>query len=213
MSASFHEVRFPLRLSLAVSGGPVRRTDIVSLSNGRENRNQRWRNARRAYDAGSAVRSVADLYELTEFFEARSGQLHGFRFRDPVDFKSCGPLAEPGPFDQQIGTGDGENTQFQLIKIYGDAAASFERVIGKPVVGSVRVSVDGIEAPDIDFSVDATTGIVTFSGGAIPAIGAEIFAGYAFDVPVRFDTDRIDINMKAFNAGSVPSVPLMEIMP
>ncbi|WP_319517180.1 DUF2460 domain-containing protein [uncultured Martelella sp.] len=213
MSTSFHDVRFPLRLSLAVSGGPVRRTDIVSLSNGRENRNQRWRNSRRNYDAGSAVRSIADLYELTAFFEARNGQLYGFRFRDPVDFKSCGPLAEPGPSDQRIGQGDGATTAFQLIKTYGDSAAAFVRTIEKPVAETVRVSVDGIESLETDFSVDATTGIVTFDGRAVPADGAEIFAGYVFDVPVRFDIDRIDINMKAFNAGSVPSVPLVEIMP
>ncbi|MBB4121595.1 DUF2460 domain-containing protein [Martelella radicis] len=213
MSASFHEVRFPLRLSLSVSGGPVRRTDIVSLSNGRENRNQRWRNSRRSYDAGSALRSVADLYELMAFFEARGGQLHGFRFRDPVDFKSCGPLADPGPTDQRIGGGDGATAAFQLIKSYGDVAASFVRTIEKPVAGSVRVSVDGIEVPETDFSVDTTTGILVFAPGAEPVPGAEIFAGFLFDVPVRFDIDRIDINMKAFNAGSVPSVPLTEIMP
>jgi len=76
---AFHEVRFPLRLALGVSGGPVRRTDIVNLSNGRENRNQRWRNARRAYDAGSGIRSVTDLYEVLAFFEARRGELYGFR--------------------------------------------------------------------------------------------------------------------------------------
>ncbi|AMM85014.1 DUF2460 domain-containing protein [Martelella sp. AD-3] len=213
MSASFHEVRFPLRLSLSVSGGPVRRTDIVNLSNGRENRNQRWRNSRRSYDAGSALRSVADLYELTAFFEARGGELYGFRFRDPVDFKSCGPLAEPGPTDQRIASGDGSTATFQLVKTYGDPAASFVRTIEKPVAGSVRVSVDGVEIPGSDFSVDTTTGIVTFAAAAIPAAGTEIFAGFSFDVPVRFAIDRIDINMKAFNAGSVPSVPLTEIMP
>ena len=91
MTTAFHDIRFPLRLSLATSGGPVRRTDIVNLSNGRESRNNRWRDARRSYDAGSGIRSVADLYEVLEFFEARSGQLFGFRFRDPVDCASAPP--------------------------------------------------------------------------------------------------------------------------
>ena len=209
MGTGFHEVRFPLRLSLSVSGGPVRRTDIVNLSNGHEARNQRWRDSRRVYDAGSAVRSVADLYELVGFFEARGGQLYGFRFRDPVDFKSCGPLAEPSPEDQWIATGDGVATGFQLIKTYGDGAASWVREITKPVADSVRVSVNGVEATG--FSVDATTGMVTLASA--PASGAPVFAGYQFDVPVRFDVDRIDINMKAFNAGSVPSVPLVEVKP
>ncbi|AJY47229.1 DUF2460 domain-containing protein [Martelella endophytica] len=207
----FHEVRFPLRLSLSVSGGPVRRTDIVNLSNGRESRNQRWRDSRRSYDAGSAVRSVADLYELMAFFEARGGQLYGFRFRDPVDFRSCGPLAEPSATDQWIATGTGAQASFQLIKTYGDGAASWVRTIAKPVAETVKVSVGGV--PTTSFSVNAASGVITFSSGAIPANGAAIFAGYEFDVPVRFDIDRIDINMKAFNAGSVPTVPLVEIMP
>ncbi|WP_174801728.1 DUF2460 domain-containing protein [Martelella limonii] len=209
MSASFHEVRFPLRLSLSVSGGPVRRTDIVNLSNGHEARNQRWRDSRRSYDAGSALRSVSDLYELMGFFEARGGQLYGFRFRDPVDFKSCGPLSQPDAGDQWIGTGDGAANQFQLIKTYGDSAASLARAITKPVAESVKVSVNGNEVSG--FSVDRTTGLVTLASP--PPSGASVFAGYEFDVPVRFDIDRIDINMKTFNAGSVPSIPLVEVKP
>ena len=75
MPEGFHEVRFPLRIALGTSGGPVRRTDIVNLSNGRENRNRRWRDARRHYDAGSGIRSVDDLYAVLAIFEARAGQL------------------------------------------------------------------------------------------------------------------------------------------
>lgn len=89
--SAFHEIRFPLRLALGTTGGPVRRTDIVNLSNGRENRNARWRDSRRSYDAGSGIKSVADLYAVLAFFEACGGRLHGFRFRDPLDWKSCAP--------------------------------------------------------------------------------------------------------------------------
>src|SRR3546814_11588780 len=98
--SGFHEVRFPLRLALGTSGGPVRRTDIVNLSNGRKNRNARWRDSRRSYDAGSGIRSVADLYQVLEFFEARRGGLYGFRFRDPLDWSSCGPGQTPSGMDQ-----------------------------------------------------------------------------------------------------------------
>lgn len=209
----FHDVRFPLRLALGTSGGPVRRTDIVNLSNGRENRNQRWRASRRFYDAGSGVRSVADLYAVLEFFEARSGQLYGFRFRDPVDFKSCGPLETISNLDQQIGTGDGVTAGFQLVKTYADAGGQKTRTITKPVAGSVKISLDGVAVPDTDFSCDTTTGIVTFKPGKIPAVGTLIQAGFEFDVPVRFDTDRIDINLSAFEAGRIPSIPLVEILP
>src|SRR6478609_8264980 len=104
--SGFHDVRFPLRLALGATGGPVRRTDIVNLSNGREQRNQRWRDSRRNYDAGTGVKSLADLYAVLEFFEARGGQLYGFRFRDPLDWRSCAPGEAISGDDQLVGTGD-----------------------------------------------------------------------------------------------------------
>jgi uncharacterized protein (TIGR02217 family) len=211
--AGFHDVRFPLRLALGTSGGPVRRTDIVNLSNGRENRNQRWRSSRRVYDAGSGVRSVSDLYAVLEFFEARGGQLYGFRFRDPVDFKSCGPLQTVTADDQQIGIGDGQTTSFNLSKTYADAGGGWTRTIGKPVEGTVMVSVDGVDVDGDDIDIDHATGIVTFAAAHVPAEGAVIRAGYEFDVPVRFDIDRIDVNLSAFEAGRIPTIPLLEILP
>lgn len=212
MAAGFHEVRFPLRVALGTSGGPVRRTDIVSLSNGRENRNRRWQDARRRYDAGSGVRSVEDLYAVLAFFEARAGQFYGFRFHDPVDHKSCAPGALVGAGDQVIGTGTGVTATFQLMKRYADAGGETVRVIEKPVMGTVVVSVAGSAAPPTDFTVDPVLGTVTFKPGNIPASGT-IRAGFEFDVPVRFDTDRIDIDLAQFNAGRIPSIPLVEIKP
>lgn len=210
--AGFHEVRFPLRVALGTSGGPVRRTDIVSLSNGRENRNRRWQDARRRYDAGSGVRSLDDLYAVLAFFEARAGQFYGFRFHDPVDHKSCAPGAAVGAGDQIIGTGNGSTATFQLVKRYADAGGGAMRVIGKPVAGTVQVSVAGSVVPAADYTVSDATGVVTFKPGKIPVSGA-IRAGFEFDVPVRFDTDRIDIDLAQFDAGRIPSIPLVEIRP
>lgn len=210
---SFHEVQFPLRLALGTSGGPQRRTDIVSLSNGRESRNNRWKDARRRYDAGSGLRSVADLYEVLSFFEARAGQLYGFRFTDPVDFKSCGPEETIAAADQRIGTGDGETRTFQLKKTYQDAGGASERLIAKPVASSVVLQVGGVPADGSDFSLDETTGRLTFKPAATPAMGAIIRAGFRFDMPVRFDIDRIEIDLEAFRAGRIPSIPLVEIAP
>lgn len=208
---SFHEVQFPLRLALGTSGGPWRRTDIVALSNGRESRNQRWKDARRRYDAGSGVRSVADLYEVVAFFEARAGQLYGFRFADPVDFQSCGPEGVPTAGDQLLGVGDGSRTAFQLVKTYGDAGGSTQRLIAKPQAGSVLVSVNGVTLGSGGFSVDETTGIITLT--AAPGIGVPVRAGFRFDVPVRFDTDRIEVDLDSFRAGRIPSIPLIEVKP
>ncbi|HZG31339.1 TIGR02217 family protein [Ensifer adhaerens] len=210
---SFHEVRFPLRLALGVSGGPERMTDIVNLSNGREARNARWRNSRRSYDAGSGIRSVADLYAVLAFFEARSGELYGFRFRDPVDHQSGPPGQAIGATDQVIGAGDGVTATFPLVKTYADAAASTVRTITKPVAGSVRVAVNGAEQAASDFTVDTVTGRVTFDHSHIPPAGAIVQAGFEFDVPVRFAVSRIDIDLSAFNAGRIPTIPLIEVLP
>lgn len=213
MSNGFHEVRFPLRLSLSTSGGPKRLTDIVDLTNGREARNARWCHSRRVYDAGSGLRAVDDLYAVLAFFEARGGQLYGFRFRDPLDGKSCGPGEAVSPFDQAIGTGDGATATFQLVKTYGDAGGEWRRDILKPVVSTVRVAVGGVELPATGFDCDATTGVMTIAEEYIPPPGVLLQAGFEFDVPVRFDTDRIDVNLEAFRAGRIPAIPLVEILP
>src|SRR5690606_32974462 len=136
------------------------------------------------YDAGSGVRSIDDLYALLAFFEARAGQLHGFRFRDPLDFKSCGPNEIPQAEDQRIGTGDGITVTFQLVKTYRDAGGAMQRTIAKPVDGSIAIAVAGMPVAAGDWSADPATGIVTFLPGAVPGPGAAVTAGYEFDVPV-----------------------------
>ena len=210
--AAFHDALFPLALGFGSTGGPERRTELVALASGHETRNTRWADSRRRYDIGTGIRSVADIHALIAFFEERRGRLHGFRFRDRMDWKSCPPDAEPGPGDQPIGTGDGANAAFMLTKTYGSGFAPYSRAIGKPAAGSVRVAVDGVEvAEGTDFSVDAASGTVTFLPGGVPAGGAQVTAGFLFDVPVRFDTDRLSIDLAAFEAGAVPSIPIVEI--
>lgn len=210
---SFHEVSFPLRLALGATGGPMRRTDIVNLSNGRENRNQRWKNARRRFEVGSAIKTLDDLYSVVEFFEARRGQLYGFRFRDPLDFRSCRPAALPSATDVRIGLGTGDEASFQLVKFYGDGDNQFRRMIAKPKDETLLLAVDGDEALPEQYSLDATSGVVTFKPEHIPSDGAFVTAGFEFDVPVRFDIEQIEINLTHFHAGQVPHVALVEIMP
>lgn len=211
---SFHDVRFPLSISFGATGGPERRNEIVLLTSGREKRNARTARSRRRYDAGTGVRSLEDLYEVLAFFEARRGSLHAFRFRDPFDMKSCRPADTPGPLDQELGTGDGATTRFALVKIYGEGDDAYRRPILKPVAESLRVAVDGEEkhAP-ADFSFDEATGEVVFGPGAVPAAGTIVTAGFEFDVPVRFDTERLEISLTAFKAGQIPTIPLVEVVP
>jgi uncharacterized protein (TIGR02217 family) len=208
---AFHEILFPLDIALKSSGGPERRTDVVTLGSGREERNARWAHSRRRYDAGYGVKTLEALSEVVAFFEERRGRLYGFRWRDRLDqASSTGAVT---PHDQIIGTGDGATDGFQLSKTYGSLYAPYQRPIVKPVAGSVRVAVDGVEVDDDDFTVDLATGVVTFAGGHIPAAGKAVTAGFRFDVPVRFDTDYLEVDLAAFAAGVIPKIPLIEIRP
>ena len=210
---AFHEVRFPVAVSFGATGGPARRNEIVLLTSGHERRNARFADSRRSYDAGTGLRSLEDVHEVVAFFEARRGSLHGFRFRDPFDMKSCRPHETPAATDQPLGTGDG-TAVFALAKTYGEGADAYRRPIAKPVAGSVRVAVDGIEqAEGADFTVDVSTGLVTFLPGHLPAEGAAVTAGFEFDVPVRFDTEQLSVSLAGFRAGQIPTIPLIEILP
>lgn len=208
----FHDVRFPLAVSFGATGGPERRTEIVTLGSGREERNQRWAMSRRRYDAGSGVRNRDDLNTVVAFFEERRGRLYGFRYRDPLDHKSCAPSDTPAATDQLLGVGDGVETDFALIKRYGDAFLPYDRPIALPVAGSLAVTVNGIARVEgADFSV--LDGAITFFPHAVPQTGDAVEAGFQFDVPVRFDTDRLEISLSSFRAGAIPSIPIVEIVP
>lgn len=207
---SFHEVRFPANLSFGSVGGPERRTEVVTLANGFEERNTPWEHSRRRYDAGIGMRSLDDVETLIAFFEARRGQLHAFRWKDWSDYKSGAPSADPAYTDQIIAWGDGATTAFPLIKTYRSGVHTYDRPIQKPVEGTVHIGLKG--DPQIEgthFTVDHETGIVTFS--TAPETGAEVTAGYEFDVPVRFDTDSIHTSVASFRAGEAPNVPVVEV--
>lgn len=201
----FHAIRFPLDIALGAQGGPERRTEVTTLASGREQRNARWSRSRRRYNAGYGVKSIEDLAVVTAFFEERCGRLHSFLWRDGLDWQSGRPVTA---FDQKLGTGDGVETAFQLIKTYGSGIDTQIRPITKPVVASVVVGVDGVEL-DGDFSVDGLTGVVSFV--TPPADGAVLTSGFAFDVPVRFDTDRLEAVRTGFAAAEIPNIPLIEV--
>ena len=210
----FHEVLFPIDIALKSAGGPQRRTDVVALGSGAEERNARWAHSRRRYDAGYGVKTLSALSQVVAFFEERRGQLYGFRWHDRLDHSSAAPGAMPTATDQVIGIGDGVTAAYQLCKTYGAIFSPYRRPIAKPVPGSVRIAVAGTEAQEeTDFSVDTATGLVTFHPGHIPAEGAAITAGFLFDVPVRFDTDYLEVDLSAFEAGAIPKIPLVEIRP
>jgi len=208
---SFHEVLFPVDIALNSEGGPTRKTEIVALVSGHEERNSPWAGSRRAFNAGYGVKSIADIEDVIAFFEARHGRLYGFRFRDPFDFKSCKVAATPANDDQLLGSGDGAATDFQLVKTYASGGASYVRDVKKPVAGSALVAVDGApQTQGADFTLDEASGVISFT--TPPTTGAAVTAGFLFDTPVRFDTDELRINLAAFKAGDIPSIPLIEVL-
>ena len=183
---------------------------MVTLANGYEERNTPWQHSRRRYDAGVALRSLDDIETLIAFFEARQGQIYGFRWKDWTDYKSSSAKAAPEYNDQVIAIGDDVTAAFQLIKRYPSGPHIYERPITKPVRGSVRIGLGNVRQQEgVHYEIDTTTGVVTFSHP--PSTGVEVSAGYEFDVPVRFDTDRIQTSLASFQAGDAPCVPIVEI--
>jgi uncharacterized protein (TIGR02217 family) len=209
----FHEVLFPFECASQMAGGPERRTEIVTLVSGFEQRNQRWANSRRRWNVGSAVRTYADLQAVLSFFEERRGRAYGFRVKDRADFVSAATGTTVSAVDQTIGVGDGATSAFQCIKTYGVGGLNpWVRTISKLVSGTVLVAVDGAEKTlTTHFTVDVDTGVVTFTGGNIPTGGQVVSAGFQFHVPARFDTDFLDIDLGASVPGTFVSIPIVEI--
>ncbi|WP_156679425.1 DUF2460 domain-containing protein [Sphingomonas profundi] len=201
---AFDDVPFPIAIGREASVEPGFSTAIVTTGSGHEQRNSDWADARLRFDAGPGVRSEADVQALIAFFRARRGAARGFRFRDPFDHGSAG--GTPGFADQAIGRGDGTTTRFPLVKLYGGEDPQRRRIT-RPVAGSVRVAVNGVER--ITGWTLEPGGIVAFDSA--PATGAGVTAGFLFDVPVRFATDRLEVSRATFGAGAAPSVPLIEL--
>lgn len=207
---AFHPVRFPLDVALGARGGPERRTEIATLNSGHEQRNQRWAHSRRRYNAGYGVKSHADLQKVLDFFEERRGRFHSFLWRDAIDFSSAAAGQATGPLDQPLGTGDATTTTFQLVKRYGTGLDPFDRKITKPIANTLRIAADGVERVSSDFNVDVLTGQVSFA--VAPSLGTVLTAGFEFDVPVRFDSDRLEIELAGFDAAEAPNILLVEVL-
>ncbi len=205
---AFHEVRFPDNISRGARGGPERRTQVVELASGDEERNASWANSRRRYDVAYGIRRADDLAAVVAFFEARNARLFGFRYKDWADYKSSLPSLAITPTDQQIGIGTGSLKTFQLSKRYTSGAQTWTRTIAKPLIGTVRIALGTLEQMS-GWTLDATTGLVTFT--TAPGSGVIVRAGFEFDVPVRFDTDMLDVTLDIERLGSITSIPLLEI--
>lgn len=196
---AFDDVRFPLALGAEAEVMPETSTAIAVAAGGHEARNVDWAEPRTRYDVGPGVRSQADVALLLDFFRARLGPARAFRLQDPFDHATA---VVPGYGDVLLGIGDGVTTRFALVKRYGQMV----RRITRPVAGSVRVGVGGVE----------TQGFAVGDGGVVlldsaPDKGVAVTAGFTFDVPVRFAEDRLQVARATHGAGIAASVPLIEV--
>jgi uncharacterized protein (TIGR02217 family) len=197
--SSFAEVRFPPEISYGATAGPEFSTTVITVRSGAEQRNRNWAAARLRFDASTGIKTRAQAEAIIAFFRARGGRAQGFRFKDWSDYRAS---------SQVLGTGDGARDTFQLVKRYVSGADEDARLITKPVAGSVKVYLNGTPQPS-GWSVDTATGLVTFVSA--PANGAVITADFEFDVPVRFDTDRLEFRLETHDLMVWEQIPIIEV--
>lgn len=203
---AFDDLLYPLALGRDAGVSPEFSTSVTLTASGHERRNSHWSDARLRFDVGPGVRSEEELGTLISFFRARRGAARGFRLVDPFDFSSNDMVGVPTPLDQRLGAGDGLKASFLLSKAYGVGDDPQIRPITRPRSDSIRISADGVEVSNWTLEDGGT---ILFN--VAPSQGADLRAGFVFDVPVRFAEDRLDITGAAFAAGEAPSVPLIEI--
>jgi uncharacterized protein (TIGR02217 family) len=203
---AFHDVRFPERIALGATGGPLWSTSVVTTAGGHERRNQNWAQARGRWNVGSGLKTRADLEVLIAFFRARRGRAFAFRFKDWSDF------AMPR---QQIGTTDGSTATVQIARSYASGPASQTRAIQLPVAGTVRCWTDGIERSEgtgaSQFQVNTVTGVITLGSSLRSPAGQAVEAQCEFDVPARFDTDELGLTLETFFQGQWADIPVIEV--
>lgn len=200
---AFHDVRLPEDIERGAQGGPRFKTTIMALSSGEEKRNIEWSKARGAWQIGYGIDTKEEFTRVIEFFYARQGRAHSFRFKDWSDFE----IGETGT-PQQIGSGTGALLVFQIEKRYSSGGYTFHRPITKPVNGTLRVFLNSVEQLT-GWSANYSTGVITFT--TAPSTGVAVQVICEFDLPVRFDTDALDVNMILFDVGSVPGIDIVEV--
>lgn len=198
----FSEQRMPLPISLRSSGGPQWNTSIVRVDSGYEQRNEPWAQDLGSWDVGSFVTTNAEMATVLAFYNSVRGRLVAWRFHDPKDYQAL---------DQLLGTGDGVQTTYQLTKTYGTDASAYTKIIRKPVVGTSRITVAGVlQVEGTAYTLDTTTGVITFLAGHIPAAGQAVRWSGEFDKPARFDVDHLSMSFDDLIYARL-SIPVVEV--
>jgi len=199
---AFDEVRFPTDIAYSTGGGPMFSTRLARLANSHERRNEDWTEDLQRWDVASGIKTIAQMEEILTFFKCRRGMSRGFRFKIHDDYIAT---------DEAIGTGDSAELDFQLMTTVTDSGSfTYSKTIIKPVSGTVVVKRDAVVEPESNWTVDTTTGIVSFITGAVPLSGEAITASFQFDLPVRFDTDYLPRTLTSYQLREA-QVPIQEV--
>lgn len=203
---AFHDIRLNEDVERGAQGGPRFKTTIRVLSSGFERRNIDWAQTRGFWDIGYGLQNKAMVDIVKDFFYISEGRAHGFRFKDWTDFE----LAR-----QSIGTTDGVNAIFQVFKRYTSGLFIFDRLLKKIVTGTENVWVNNAAITEgagaSQYQLDDTTGILTIGSTLAAQSATDVEIMCEFDVPVRFDTDALDLTADTDTASSIPEIPIIEI--
>jgi uncharacterized protein (TIGR02217 family) len=207
---AFHNTQLPSDIERGAQGGPRFKTTILILGGGLEKRNIDWATTRAEYDISYGIESKADYSDVIEFFYARQGRAHSFRFKDWADFEITA---------QNVMTTDGSTSTVSMFKRYSSGGVNFDRLITKPLASGWVVTVNAVSQTVVydtspaatEVAINTTTGLITLGSTHAATSGQAVDITGEFDVPVRFDTDALDVNVETFDAGSMPQLTLVEV--
>jgi uncharacterized protein (TIGR02217 family) len=192
---AFYEQQLNLGINYGAVFGPRFNTAILTQSDGQEQRRALWSQPLLVAQLGEKRVTQSELDNLIAFHNETKGSFKGFRLRDWSDYKAI---------NQAIGSGNGGQQEWQLVKTYSISSATVNRPITKPIADSVQVYANGVLASS-GWSVDATTGVLTTQ------LSGAITATFEFDVPVRFEQDKIDFTFDARGLFTLAQLTCTEI--
>lgn len=207
---AFHDVKLPDDIERGAQGGPRFKTTVLTLSSGHERRNIDWENTRGFWDIGYGLQNKTDFSLVQDFFYARQGKAHSFRFKDWSDFAID---------DQTMMTTDTSTSTVSMFKRYTSGGVNFDRPITKPLASGWTCTVNAVSATVVydttpavlEVNIDTLTGLITLGATHAATTGQDVNLTGEFDIPCRFDTDAFDVNLQLYNAGAIPSLPVMEV--
>lgn len=199
---------FPERISFGARSEPEWLTDLAEAFSGFESANQNWTQARHRYDVSLSVRTATDYVTVREHFHTVRGRSKGFLFKDPLDYA----VATSQGVTSETADSDG----WQMYKRYGSGADKYDRIITRPVSGSVaiyRTRSAVTTNVTADCTIDHDTGVFDVTGDA----NGDVYTWSGeFRVPCRYDVDRLPtaIVNKQPNGDlyvACDSIPLVEV--